>query len=190
MELLIYVLHGAWHTEDTDGTGVLGVAEETGPLLGKLHGIADRKAEGYVELCGHVWEEHGERYYEAMDGDGRYARFCVVEEHLHISGRTLGRAILKKAAGRRMACRRCGSKVRREREAGLREEYPYYCPRCDENMYSFECMEMSLRERRRIQCRKWAAKIKKRGKRHERRADESGWIWKWKAAGNGQMDGG
>ena len=171
MDLLIYVLHGAWHTQDTDGVEVLGVSGEIGPLLGKLRGIAGMKAGGYVELRGHVREEHGERYYEAMDGDGRYARFYVVEEHLHISGRTLGRAILKRGTGRKMACRRCGSKVRPEREAGLREEYPYYCPRCDENMYSFECMEMSLRERRRIQCRKWAAKIRKKEKHHERRAD-------------------
>ncbi|HBA50755.1 MAG TPA: hypothetical protein DCZ91_23755 [Lachnospiraceae bacterium] len=70
-----------------------------------------------------------------------------------------------------MACGRCGSKVRPEREAGLREEYPYYCPRCDENMYSFECMETCLRDRWRIQCRKWAAETRRRGKRHGRRAD-------------------
>ena len=171
MELLIYVLHGAWHTEDTDGTGVLWVAEEIEPLLRKLHEIAAVKAKGYVELRGHAREEHGKRYYEAIDGDGRYAKFYVMEEHLHISGRALGRAILKKVVGRRMVCRRCGSKVRREREAGLREEYLYYCPRCDENMYSFECMEMRPGERRRVQCRKWAVKIRKKEKHHERRAD-------------------
>ena len=32
--------------------------------------------------------------------------------------------------------------VRWERERHLRKEYPYYCPGCDENMYSFECMEV------------------------------------------------
>ncbi|MDE7354454.1 MAG: hypothetical protein K2O06_15595 [Acetatifactor sp.] len=41
-----------------------------------------------------------------------------------------------------MACRRCGSKVQPEKDDWLRKEYPYYCPDCDENMYSFECMEM------------------------------------------------
>lgn len=41
-----------------------------------------------------------------------------------------------------MACRRCGSEVRPERDKWLRKEYPYYCPACDEDMYSFECMEM------------------------------------------------
>lgn len=171
MDLLIYVLHGAWHTQDTDGAEVLGVSGEIGPLLGKLRGIAGMKAGGYVELRGHVREEHGERYYEATDGDGRYAGFYITEEHLRISGRALGRAILKRGTGRKMACRRCASKVRPEREAGLREEYPYYCPRCDENMYSFECMETCLRDRWRIQCRKWAAETRRRGKHHERRAD-------------------
>ena len=43
--------------------------------------------------------------------------------------------------GRRMACRRCGSEVLPERDKWLRKEYPYYCPECDENMYSFECVE-------------------------------------------------
>ena len=43
---------------------------------------------------------------------------------------------------RKVVCRRCGSEVQRERERRLRKEYPYYCPECDENMYSFECTEM------------------------------------------------
>lgn len=30
---------------------------------------------------------------------------------------------------------RCGSLVEIEKEI---EEYPYYCPECDENLYSFE----------------------------------------------------
>lgn len=168
MDLLIYVLHGAWHTQDTDGAGVLGVSEEIGPLLGKLHEIAGMKAGGCVELYGHVREEHGERYYEAMDGDGRYAEFYIVEQYLHVSGKVLARAVLKRRAGRVMACGRCGSKVRPERKPGLREEYPYYCPRCDENMYSFECVGACIGDRWWRQCRKWAMKIRERGKCHEK----------------------
>lgn len=190
MDLLIYVLHGAWHTQDTDGAEVLGVSGETGPLLGKLRGIAGMKAGGYVELRGHVREEHGERYYEATDGDGRYAGFYIMEEHLRISGRALGKAILKRGTGKRMACRRCGSKVRPEREAGLQEEYPYYCPRCDENMYSFECMETCLRDRWRIQCRKWAAKKRKGGSAMKDGQMEGSRIWEQEAAGTERMDRG
>lgn len=169
--MLIYVLHGAWQTQDTDGAGVLGVSDEIETLLEKLHGIAGIRAGGYVELRGHVREEHGERYYEAMDGDGRYAKFYIVEQPLHVSRRALARAALKRRAGKKMVCRRCGSKVRPERKPGLREEYPYYCPRCDENMYSFECMEACIGDRWRRQCRKWAKKIRERGKRHNKWAD-------------------
>ena len=38
-------------------------------------------------------------------------------------------------------CSRCGTGVQPEKDRGLRKEYPYYCPKCDENMYSFECTE-------------------------------------------------
>lgn len=169
--MLIYVLHGAWQTQDTDGAGVLGVSEEIETLLEKLHGIAGMKAGDYVELCGHVREEQGERYYEAVDGDGRYAKFYIVEQSLHVSGKALAGAVLKRTAGKKMVCRRCGSKVRPERMPGLREEYPYYCPRCDENMYSFECMEACIGDRWRRQCRKWARKIRERGKCHEKWTD-------------------
>lgn len=35
-------------------------------------------------------------------------------------------------------CKKCGHKVKKETTKGLRKEYPYYCPYCDENMYRFE----------------------------------------------------
>ncbi len=40
----------------------------------------------------------------------------------------------------KMVCRRCGAAVCRETDRDLKKEYPYYCPCCDENMYSFECV--------------------------------------------------
>lgn len=40
-------------------------------------------------------------------------------------------------------CRRCGTEVQKEEDEELRKEYPYYCPKCDENMYSFECEEVA-----------------------------------------------
>lgn len=40
-------------------------------------------------------------------------------------------------------CRRCGTEVQTEEDKELRKEYPYYCPECDENMYSFECEEVA-----------------------------------------------
>lgn len=37
-------------------------------------------------------------------------------------------------------CNRCGTAVIAETEEGLRDEYPYVCIHCDENMYSFETL--------------------------------------------------
>lgn len=39
-------------------------------------------------------------------------------------------------------CTRCGTGVLPEVDKGLKEEYPFYCPNCDENMYSFECEDI------------------------------------------------
>ena len=39
-------------------------------------------------------------------------------------------------------CKNCGCEVNEEVEKELRKEYLYYCPECDENMYSFEVEEI------------------------------------------------
>lgn len=39
-------------------------------------------------------------------------------------------------------CKHCGCEVNEEVEEELKKEYPYYCPYCDENMYSFEVEEI------------------------------------------------
>ena len=35
-------------------------------------------------------------------------------------------------------CNRCDSRVKLEKTQGLRKEYKYYCPCCDENLYTFK----------------------------------------------------
>lgn len=42
----------------------------------------------------------------------------------------------------RKICKRCGTEAVPEDDKELRKEYPYFCPGCDENMYSFECQDM------------------------------------------------
>lgn len=42
-------------------------------------------------------------------------------------------------------CKRCGTQVRRETVKGLRNEYPFFCPYCDENMYTFETYKKNHR---------------------------------------------
>ena len=39
-------------------------------------------------------------------------------------------------------CKRCGAIVEEEADGELKSEYPYYCPGCDENLYSFETTEV------------------------------------------------
>lgn len=39
------------------------------------------------------------------------------------------------------ACKRCGAIVAEETDEALKSEYTYYCPVCDENLYSFETAE-------------------------------------------------
>jgi len=42
----------------------------------------------------------------------------------------------------KIVCKRCGAKVKEETDSELKKEYPYYCPECDENLFSFECEEI------------------------------------------------
>ena len=44
-------------------------------------------------------------------------------------------------------CKRCGSYVKKETTKGLRKEYPFYCPSCDENMYRFETIKVKTHKR-------------------------------------------
>lgn len=84
MEVSIYVLYGTWHSDDGEGAGVLGISVDVGTLMERLAGIAGSRAAGYAELQGHIQEERGDRYYEAVDGGWRYARFHISEHRLAI----------------------------------------------------------------------------------------------------------
>lgn len=35
-------------------------------------------------------------------------------------------------------CNKCNTIVKKETSKGLRKEYPFYCPKCCENLYRFE----------------------------------------------------
>lgn len=85
MKILTYVLHGMWNTPDIDGVVVIGVSADVEPLLRKLDEIADSKAKEYVEMCGYIQEERDERYYEAVNASGKYAKFYITEHQLELS---------------------------------------------------------------------------------------------------------
>lgn len=82
MELLVYVLHGSWNTQETDGVKVLGVSFKMEPLLGMLDGIAASNASDYVKMHGYFQTERDERYYEIIDKNGQYAKFYITEHNL------------------------------------------------------------------------------------------------------------
>jgi len=42
-------------------------------------------------------------------------------------------------------CGRCNHQVRKETDKYLKREYPYYCPYCDENMYSIETYKKEVK---------------------------------------------
>ena len=90
MKILTYVLHGMWNTPDTDGVVVIGVSVDVEPLLRKLDKIADSKAKEYVEMCGYIQEERGERYYETVNASGKYAKFYITEHQLELPESTMG----------------------------------------------------------------------------------------------------
>lgn len=48
-------------------------------------------------------------------------------------------------------CKICGTTVEKEHDEELKKEYPYYCPHCDENLFSFECEDIleNIEERKR-----------------------------------------
>lgn len=37
-------------------------------------------------------------------------------------------------------CFRCNTKLKLEKNKDLKKTYKYYCPECDENMFSFEAV--------------------------------------------------
>lgn len=84
MRILTYVLHGAWDTRSADGVIVLGVSADIEPLRKRLDEIAGSRAREYVEMCGYIQEERGERYYEVMNASGKYAKFYITEHEIYL----------------------------------------------------------------------------------------------------------
>lgn len=85
-KILLYVLAGVWHTAYTDGTSIVGVAEEVDDLKKKLDHIRETKANEYLENSyGDIKEKVGERHYEITDAAGEYAKFYITEHYVELS---------------------------------------------------------------------------------------------------------
>lgn len=90
-KILLYVLHGAWDSQSEDGVIVLGVSVDIESLQKRLNEIAENKAREYVEMRGYIQEERGERYYEATNTSGKYAKFYITEHDLDIPEPLMGK---------------------------------------------------------------------------------------------------
>lgn len=86
-KILLYVLEGAWNTQDADGSIVVGVSEDKELLIEKLDQIEKNKAVDYLQdgLSEKVEEERWDRMYEVRDEEAGWARFCITEHYLEIS---------------------------------------------------------------------------------------------------------
>ena len=107
-------------------------------------GLQEKKDEGLKAL----WTEFGRvpmnPETECIEEDWRGWKAGTFREdiwHWFDERHSKGVAYLMFGGHRKVICRRCGSEVQEENDAELRKEYPYYCPECDQNMYSFECKE-------------------------------------------------
>lgn len=90
-KITLYALSGSWDTPYADGSIVLGISADIKLLQKKLDGIADSKASEYLEhVVETAEEERGERHYEIVDGDGRYAKFYITEHSVGISEPLMG----------------------------------------------------------------------------------------------------
>lgn len=53
----------------------------------------------------------------------------------------------------KLICKKCGREILPENDNALKKEYPYYCSFCDENKYTFECIDVEEKEKQNIKGR-------------------------------------
>ncbi len=85
-KIKVYVLHGFWETEFTNGCTVVDVSIDLEAVTKKLDEIAKSKAQEYVKVQkDKAKEERGFRYFEIWDEDGKSAKFYIEERELELS---------------------------------------------------------------------------------------------------------
>ena len=84
-KIVVYVLHGFWENEFTNGYAVVDVSIDL-EVMKKLDEIVESKAQGYVKVQeDKAEEERGFRYFEIWDENGQSAKFYIVEQYLELS---------------------------------------------------------------------------------------------------------
>lgn len=93
MNVMMYVLEGAWNTKSSDGCQVLGVSDDILPLRRRLEEIAESKAKEFVcnEMEGELSEDMGDRSYEVRDEVMGWACFYITEHKASVSEPLMGK---------------------------------------------------------------------------------------------------
>lgn len=85
-KIVVYVLHGFWENEFTNGCAVVDVSIDLETVMKKLDEIVESKAREYVKVQeDKAEEERGFRYFEIWDENGQSAKFYIVEQYLELS---------------------------------------------------------------------------------------------------------
>lgn len=85
-KIVVYVLHGFWETEFTNGYAVVDASIDLEAVTKKLDEIVESKAREYVKIQeDKAEEERGFRYFEIWDKNGHGAKFYIVEQYLELS---------------------------------------------------------------------------------------------------------
>lgn len=85
-KIVVYVLHGFWENEFTNGCAVVDVSIDLETVMKKLDEIVENKAREYVKVQeDKAEEERGFRYFEIWDENGQSAKFYIVEQYLELS---------------------------------------------------------------------------------------------------------
>lgn len=85
-KIVVYVLHGFWENEFTNGCAVVDVSIDLEAVMKKLDEIIESKAREHVKVQeDKAEEERGLRYFEIWDENGQGAKFYIVEQYLELS---------------------------------------------------------------------------------------------------------
>lgn len=85
-KIVVYVLHGFWENEFTNGCTVVDVSIDLEAVMKKLDEIVESKAREYVKVQeDKAEEERGFRYFEIWGENGQSAKFYIVEQYLELS---------------------------------------------------------------------------------------------------------
>lgn len=82
----VYVLHGYWNTEFSDGVKIIKISKNFDTVYEELRKIIESKASEYIDMPDYsdIYIEEDDREYEVMSNynGNLYAKFYITEEYV------------------------------------------------------------------------------------------------------------